>query len=223
MTSPRSSMRVTGRLRCFDPVSSLWQCLAVLVSSVVLLFVLPGSTLPTVAAVVAAVLGATLIASRDRRRPMCTSLLLRGCEVLDVVWRDTSLQATVSARAGRVSQVRHGWRLWRSARVRPGTRNIPVVVLTRGAQVRWHDGPVEVPLEEDDEILGALSVVTRGDNIQVEAIYGAFPSRRARPLAVRVASSEGAVQSWDPVLLRNVPWLTRRRVVTPDAQRSPSV
>lgn len=202
MTSLRSSVLLSGRLRCVDPLRSLLQAVLVMAVALGSLVALPGDVVPVVAALTITVVGASFIAVRDRRRPMCTSLLLRDCEVLDVVWADAILQATLTARGGRVSFLGSSWGLRRSRRARSGTRRVPVAVVSRSSQVRWQDGPVEVPLEEDDEILGALSVVTRGENVQVEAIYGTFPSRPAHLLAVRIASSEGAIQSWEPGLVQ---------------------
>jgi hypothetical protein len=208
----RSSLRLPGRLRCFDPIRSSRHVVGVLVASLAILMLAPGRAAPALLALLVGIIGALVIARRDRQRPLCTSVLLRSCEVLSIHADYSIVRATLNARGGRVAFLRPGWGLRRIAATGSGTRHVPVVLSRDSSLICWQDGAVEVPLEEDAEILGALGIVLRGDDLQVEAIYGRLPDSPSQLLAVRVASSEGAVQSWNHGLMLERPWASRRRV-----------
>jgi hypothetical protein len=207
----RSSLRLPGRLRCFDPIRSSRHVISVLAASLAILMLAPGRAAPALLALLVGVSGALVIARRDRQRPLCTSVLLRSCEVLAIHADYSIVRATLTARGGRVAFLRPGWGLRRIAATGSGTRHVPVVLARDSSLICWQDGSVEVPLEEDAEILGALGIVLRGDDLQVEAIYGRLPDGPSHLLAVRVASNEGAVQSWNHGLMLERPWTPRRR------------
>lgn len=199
----RSALRFPSRLRCFDPVATLRRAAFLLVVVASALYVLPSSVLLAACALGVSLAGSLVLARTDRRRFSCTVLRLEGCRPLEVGDYQDALQGVLLVEGGFVAGLRSRMRLVTSQDVGHGMRRLPLVLGRPGSLVRWQDGGVDVPLEGSDEIHGAVGVVAGGRGVCLEVLYGSRSGERARVLAARFFSSEGAVQSWDPELLES--------------------
>lgn len=197
----RSSLRFPAKLRCFDPVATLRRAGLLLLIIALALYTLPTSVYVAAIALSVSVCGSLLLSRTDRRRFSCTVLRLEGCRLLDVGDHHDGVQGVLLVDGGSVAGLRSRMRLVTARSVGHGMRRLPLVLGRTGSVVRWQDGDVDVPLEEHDEIHGAIGVVSCGRSVDLEVIYGSRTGERARVLATRFSSSEGAIQSWDPELL----------------------
>lgn len=199
----RSSLRFPAKLHCFDPAATLRRAGFLLLLIAAALYILPTSVYVAAVALSVSVCGSLVLSRADRRRFSCTVLRLEGCRLLDVGDHHDGIQGVLLVDGGSVAGLRSRMRLVTARKVSHGMRRIPLVLGRPGSVVRWQDGDVDVPLEEHDEIHGAVGVVSCGRGVDLEVIYGSRSGERARVLATRFSSSEGAVQSWDPELLSN--------------------
>ena len=197
----RSSFVFPAKLRCFDPVATLRRAAVLLLAIAAALYVLPSSVYVAAAALSVAVCASLLLSRADRKRFSCTVVRLEGCRLMEIEERRDGLHGVLLVDGGSVAGLRSRMRLVTERGVAHGMRRLPVVLQGRGATVRWQDGDVDVPLEEDDEITGAIGVVSCGRDVSLEVVYGSRVGERARVLAARFSSSEGAVQSWETELL----------------------
>lgn len=197
----RSSLRFPERLYCFDPAATLRRAGVLLLLIAAALYVLPTSVYVAAVALSVSVCGSLALSRIDRRRFSCTVLRLEGCRLLDVGDHHDCVQGVLLVDGGSVAGLRSRMRLVTARRVAHGMRRLPLVLGRPGSIVRWQDGDADVPLEEHDEIHGAVGVVSCGRGVDLEVIYGSRAGERSRVLATRFASSEGAIQSWDPELL----------------------
>lgn len=197
----RSSLQFPVRLHCFDPVATLRRAGLLLLLIAAGLYVLPTSVYVAAVALSVAVCGSLLLSRNDRRRFSCTVLCLEGCRLLDVGDHHDGVQGVLLVDGGSVAGLRSRMRLVTSQGIGHGMRRLPLVLGRPGSIVRWQDVGLEVPLEGHDEIHGALGVVSCGRDVALEVVYGSRTGERARVLATRLSSSEGAIQSWDPELL----------------------
>lgn len=201
MRSAKSSLRFPVKLRCFDPSASLMRAGVLLLAVTAFLVVAPSSVYVASASLLAAILGSLVLSRRDRRRFSCTSLLLSDCRLLDLEQRRDAVHGVLLADGGLVGGLRLRMRLRMTQPVGAGMRRLPLALTGPGSVIRWQDGVNDVALEGPEEVLGAISVVARGGSPEVEVLYGSRSGGAARVLAVRFASSEGAVQSWERDLL----------------------
>lgn len=198
-----SSLTFPARLRCFDPAASLRRAGLLLLMVAVALYVLPTSVYVATAALTVSACGSLLLSRVDRRRFSCTVLRLQDCKLLDVAEHHAGVQGVLFVQGGFVSGLRSRMRLVTARGVSHGMRRLPLVLRCAGSVVRWQDADMDVPLEGDAEIHGAIGVVSGGRSVCLEVIYGSRMGERSRVLATRFSSSDGAVQSWDPELLVN--------------------
>lgn len=198
-----SSLTFPARLRCFDPAATLRRTGLLLLMVAVALYVLPTSVYVATAALTVSLCASLLLARIDRRRFSCTVLRLEGCKLLDVAEHHAGVQGVLLVQGGVVSGLRSRMRLVTAQVVSHGMRRLPLVLRYTDALVRWQDTDMDVPLEGDAEIHGAIGVVSGGRSVCLEVIYGSRMGERSRVLAARFSSSDGAIQSWDPELLVN--------------------
>jgi len=199
----RSSLLLPGRLRCLDPVATLRRAGALLAALTAFLYVLPSSVYVAGAAFVAGVCGSLLLSGTDRRRFSCTVLQVGSCRLLGFEERIDGVHGVLIAGGGRAAGLRSRMRLTSSQAVPPGMRRLPLALWRAGSEIRWQDGGNDVALDGRDEVLGALGVVSRGEDVRLEVVYGSRSGEGVRVVATRFSSSEGAVQSWEPGLLEN--------------------
>jgi hypothetical protein len=199
----RSSLTFPARLRCFDPAATLRRAGLLLLMVAAALYVLPTSVYVAAAALSVSMCGSLLLSRIDRRRFSCTVLRLEGCKLLDISEHHAGVQGVLLVDRGFVSGLRSRMRLVTARGVSHGMRRLPLVLRRSGSVVRWQDTDMDVPLEGDAEIHGAIGVVSCGRAVCLEVIYGSRMGERSRVLATRFSSVDGAIQSWDPELLAN--------------------
>lgn len=143
--------------------------------------------------------GSFLLARLDRRRPSCISLRLDDVVVDAFQPRGGFLMADVYSDRSSVAKLRRRMHRFDHIYLPPTRRRIPLASLSTGWRAHWRSGDALLDLDAG-EIPGALTVVLKGSDLSIELLVGALPDRPSAPLAVRVESSEGAVESWDPLL-----------------------
>jgi hypothetical protein len=193
-------MRFPSRLPSFDPR----QPFAFITSAGVVgatLLSLPDEWWPPALSLILLLLTALFAARHVRSRRVCVQVSMSDFNLLDIAQSSGVLHAGVSAGSRHVSQLRPDMRLRRTIPMSSASGRVAVVLLRAGSLVRWQDGDVEVPLEEPAEILGAVAVVSRGESPTLEYVYSSDSRGMPQLMAVRLHSSAGAVQSWDPLLL----------------------
>ena len=197
----RSSLVFPTKLQCFDPVATLRRAGVLLLLVAGSLYVLPASVYVAAVAITVSVCVSLLLSRADRKRFSCTVLRLEGCRLMEIEERRDGLHGVLLVDGGSVAGLRSGMRLVTEQGVSHGMRRLPVVLQGRDATVRWQDGDIDVPLEEEAEITGAIGVVSCGRDVSLEVVYGSRVGERARVLAARFSSNKGAVQSWETELL----------------------
>lgn len=135
----------------------------------------------------------------DRSRPSCVSLRTWDVTVEDCVSADDFLFAEVHV--GRSSVAKLGRRLGRFDHIYlpPMHRRLPIAGLRPGWRARWESVGIALDLTAG-EVPGAARAVLKGSDIRVEILVGGLPDTPSGPLAVRLESSEGVLESWDPLL-----------------------
>lgn len=192
----RSSFRFR-RVSIFDAVFTLRLAAVLLVTSLAFLYRLgPTWGVPVVVLVVA---GSALLARLDRRRPTCLSVRLDDVVVEDPRLRGGFLMADVYADRSSVAKLRRQLSRFDHIHLPPTRKKMPLACVLPGWRTRWFSEDAVLDLAAD-EVRGALSVVLRGSDVSIEVLVGSLPGRPSGPLAVRVESSEGAIESWDPLL-----------------------
>jgi len=185
------------RIVVFDAVATLrLAALMAVCAGFVLYFAGPAFGVPVLLSSVA---GFYWLSRLDRSRPSCVSLRAGDIIVGDCRPAGGFLYADVHV--GRSSVAKLGRRLGRSGHVflPPMDRRLPLVGLRPGWRTRWESGAVVLELDPD-EVVGAAYAVLKGSKLRVEVLVGGLPDGPSSPLAVRIESSEGVLESWDPLL-----------------------
>lgn len=139
------------------------------------------------------------LARRDREQPSAVSMRLDAIEIDEIVVADDGITAAVRVGQGSVGRLRYNLRRNGVIALRPGWRRLPLLIAGDDRRYTWveHGRCVELSAAE---ALGAASVVLHGVELQLEVLIGGLPSEQPRPLAVGFTSSNGSIQSWDPVI-----------------------
>lgn len=185
------------RIVVFDAAATMRAAvLMAFVAGLVLYLSGPRLGVPVLVGVVAGFYGLSRL---DRSRPSCVSLRTWDVTVEGCVAADHFLFA--EAHVGRSSVAKLGRRLGRFDHVYlpPMRRRLPVAGFRPGWQARWESVGVTLDLSAG-EVPGAARAVLKGSSIRVEILVGGLPDAPSGPLAVRLESSEGVLESWDPLL-----------------------
>ncbi len=195
--SPAKSLFAFRRVEVFDPRFSL--TLSSVVCGLCVLFSALLGPASTIVFLPAAVAVCWYVSRTDAHRLNCVSLYLENPVLTHLDVQDDKVTADLLISKGSVARL--GRTLGRRAplAVKPGRRNLPILLATPTAKAAWVESGKLLYLESK-ELRGALSTILTGDELTVEVLVGSRPDRPPTILGTYIHSSAGSVQTWLPPL-----------------------
>lgn len=192
--SPSRSMFFFNRVDIFDPVASLRS--GVIVATIAtILSALLGSPYAYVVLIVS-VLSFYKISKIDQKRSACVSLHIQDPDLQSISIDDKEVAAELWVPSGTVARLNRNLRRVDPRPTTPGQRTLPLMLVKDSHNSAWVENNRATILSLE-ELRGALSVVLKGDDLQLELLYGSRTGTPPKVLGVCIKSTEGCLQTWD--------------------------